>query len=203
MECYICGDEVSNPLRICACSSQHLHLHCQRRLLETVSPDGRCTVCRQRYTNVVCLHLPKDDDDATDPSPRRTASVVSCYRLLSYTITLLGILSSLCTWSRVFDTVQTHSILLSTDSEKGSTSLATLLILVQRQRVLLCYFIVSLAHILFIGATHMYFTCLIRAEIRAELRQQIASSFASSDQTVFLEKWVVDDDAGTREPGIA
>lgn len=38
--------------RVCACANLFLHLHCQQRLLETVSKDGRCTICRCRYTNI-------------------------------------------------------------------------------------------------------------------------------------------------------
>lgn len=201
MECYICADEVCDPLRICACSSQYLHLQCQRRLLETVSPDGRCTVCRQRYTNVVCLHRSKDAKDAT--SGPRPASLISWYKLLAYFITLLGTLSSLCTWSRLCDTVQTHSIIMSAESQKSATSLAAVLILVHRHRLLICYVTVTLVHILFIGVAHIYLICLIRVEIRAEVRRQTASSFASSDRPASFERWVVDGDAGTPSPEIA
>ena len=56
MECYVCcaeDGELSNGL--CACTDRPLHMECQRKLLETVSKDGRCTVCKAVYRNVEVL----------------------------------------------------------------------------------------------------------------------------------------------------
>lgn len=53
MRCYVCDGEAS-PVQsgICKCKTLWLHVACQQKLLDSVSKDGVCTVCRSRYTNV-------------------------------------------------------------------------------------------------------------------------------------------------------
>lgn len=37
---------------ICACQNRYIHKECQRKLLASIERDGKCSVCRQEYTNV-------------------------------------------------------------------------------------------------------------------------------------------------------
>lgn len=53
MECYVCTEPLKRKhVKVCGCEDLYLHSHCQQRLLETVSKDGRCTICRCPYTNI-------------------------------------------------------------------------------------------------------------------------------------------------------
>ena len=54
MECYVCTELISykNCKQLCACQNMVLHTSCQRRLLETVSRDGKCRICLQSYNNI-------------------------------------------------------------------------------------------------------------------------------------------------------
>lgn len=57
MECYVCTDPLKKRhVKVCSCENLYLHSHCQQRLLETVSKDGRCTICRCPYANIRKRH---------------------------------------------------------------------------------------------------------------------------------------------------
>lgn len=54
-ECFVCAEDASAGeliAGVCACTDRFVHLHCQRRLLETCEREGKCTVCLKPYTNM-------------------------------------------------------------------------------------------------------------------------------------------------------
>lgn len=57
IECYVCADSTAPLLTgLCRCTERHIHAECQRRLVETLERDGRCSVCRQAYNNIDVRH---------------------------------------------------------------------------------------------------------------------------------------------------
>lgn len=195
MECYICTEKVVDPTRICACTSQHLHVQCQRRLLQTVSQDGRCTICRQRYSNVIrvrTIHLQSEMGVMT------FLSYLGLYTLT--TLTTLCILTSVSTAQAHMDI--SHMDIFSNDtmlfSNPAMLSVWVVQLYVQRYH-LLCYKLVcSLLRVLLLGTLQIWFLRIMRAEIV----RQIASSADVNSVSVFVETWIVDD-VGTPKPEIA
>jgi hypothetical protein len=53
--CYICTDNTSEQLlkNICNCNDRSIHLSCQKTLVEKVDKQGNCSVCKERYTNII------------------------------------------------------------------------------------------------------------------------------------------------------
>lgn len=52
-ECYVCAEADDTVLtNLCNCHDRPIHLHCQKKLLATVSKDGTCTVCKTVYKNI-------------------------------------------------------------------------------------------------------------------------------------------------------
>ena len=51
-ECYVCAGSDPPILHgLCACTDRFIHARCQKRLIETIEFDARCSVCKTRYRN--------------------------------------------------------------------------------------------------------------------------------------------------------
>ena len=56
-ECFVCteGPSEGRPLlsHLCLCVDRHVHQDCQQKLVETCERTGACSVCQQKYCNIV------------------------------------------------------------------------------------------------------------------------------------------------------
>ena len=51
-ECYICAESDPPPLSgLCACTDRYIHAHCQKRLVETIEKNAKCSICKTQYKN--------------------------------------------------------------------------------------------------------------------------------------------------------
>ena len=52
MECYVCTGGGNVLTNVCLCTDRYIHEECQRKLISTIERDGKCSVCKQKYSNV-------------------------------------------------------------------------------------------------------------------------------------------------------
>lgn len=54
-ECYICTETKDDILLhdICMCRTQYVHMSCFETLLEKTKTEGKCTVCKDQYKNII------------------------------------------------------------------------------------------------------------------------------------------------------